>query len=173
MKANARGRLRRAAFGVLAGAAFCLTSGCLVFGATAFADSRIVLQPTPEAPAGATGFAAIEQGHGRRALIVTTQCLTPGLYALRVVAASPRTLVFSAMILISDPTVAPDLEANDQKHEPHTAHSSIMLRTRTEVFLPPALSAADIAEVDLTSPSGACTLRGKPDEAGGPVPTRR
>ena len=120
----------------------------------------VPLERTAAAPAQAGGMAGIRQAGASATLVANLQGLGAGSYALDVVRKSDGSAVPLGMIVVTDPTAGPDLEANDDVRERGNMHSED-LKVQASVTLPPGLAPASIAQIRVKSTGGTILLRGR------------
>jgi hypothetical protein len=107
------------------------------------------LKPTAIAPAAASGAAEAKSGM----LFIHLTHLAPGRYQVK--AERPDgAFKHLGSISITDPTLAPDHETNNNKKEASAGPQADSLETEVQVKLPPDVTARDIARILLTGPGG-------------------
>lgn len=135
-------------------------------------EAKIVMSPTANAPAGASGLAELEaedeNGVQTAKLSVETQGLSPGDYTLSIVKISDGSSVTLGQISIGSAGGDPNQQSGDGSGQGENSkggqdkrsRESGGLEGRTEVQLPPDLDAMDIAQIVLSDLSGNALLVG-------------
>jgi hypothetical protein len=121
---------------------------------------QVALKPTAVAPSSASGVAALETGAPAGKLSIEITSLGPGHYDVYAKRKSDGSSAFLGRFTIADPTRAPDVQANDNKHQNSTAHVAEVLNTRIQLQLSSDLAPSDIAQISVSDSGGNAVLRG-------------
>jgi hypothetical protein len=115
------------------------------------------LKPTAIASAGADGSVEVKPG----TISLHLSKLGPGRYHLAAVRRSVEIPERLGTIVIEDPTLAPDREANENKKEASNNSTSVLIQTDATINLPQGLSPRDIGRILLLGPGGNAVLVGE------------
>jgi hypothetical protein len=107
------------------------------------------LKPTAIAPFLATGSGELRAG----TLMLHLSNLGPGRYELQAVR-RPDAVEHLGMIVIVDPTLAPDRQASDNKKEASVGPHQVHLETEVQMTLPTPMSPRDIGRLVLVDAGG-------------------
>jgi hypothetical protein len=125
---------------------------------------QIALTNTVVGPMGASAQAQLQSSHepspGTTSVSLRTQGLWPGHYELRVVRRSDGAIVPVAVIAISDPTLAPDKQANDSKKQDNSTHQTEVLTSLTHVQLPEGWDLGNVQQLVVSTMNGNDVLAG-------------
>jgi len=127
-------------------------------GSNALASSiAFQLKPTAIAPAGAVGSAELKVG----VLSLHLSHVGPGKYVVQGLSRPGHVPCQFGVIVIADPTSAPDRVANNNKKEASANPESTHLEIDVQITLPPELRSLEIANLRLLGPGGNAVLEGK------------
>jgi hypothetical protein len=115
------------------------------------------LKPTAIASADAAGSVEVNS----RTISLHLSKVSPGRYHLAAVRRSVEIPERLGTIVIEDPTLAPDREANENKKEASNNSTSVLIQTDATINLPRGLSARDIDRILLLGPGGNAVLVGE------------
>jgi len=115
------------------------------------------LKPTAIAPAGAAGSAELKDG----VLSLHLSHIGPGRYVVEGLSRPGLVPCQLGVIVIADPTSAPDRMANNNKKEASANPESTHLETDVQITLPPELRSLQIANLRLLGPGSNAVLEGK------------